>query len=366
MWLIRKEANYNSLNKGRHYKKQQDFGRKECGNAAKEEEMGNNYELDELNANEILTNLDLGGYEPSYIEIGERKEEENSERFAYYRKLQESGEEIEVKFTSSNRGRLSVIKDDICLVYSRGFLGDRYRREDAVKQLSKTYTLNVRNVDEKGNTVYLYSKAKEDAKKRIIRQIDEKLKDGEKVYLRGQIVSLQYETHGGHQPGTAAYVDINGLGIVGIIPCGKWTSGYIMEETFREQVNKNVGLLVNFRVLTKAEYNGEIQYLCDRRDYLRAVGIDPWNRLAKFYRPKMNVKVKIMAPGKSPDCFFGALEGIDELQFLCYLHKDAKMRSEDVKVGQEYYGFIQKMNIETRFARIRLTSPVEDVQNLHE
>ena len=323
--------------------------------------MGNNYDFDDTNGSGILTSLDLGGYEPSYIEIGERKNQQDDTRLDYYKELLKSGEEIQVMFTSSNKGKLSVMKDDICLVYPRGFLGDRYRREDAAKQLARPYTLNVRRIDEKSNTVYLYSKAKEEVKKRVQEQIDRKLEAGEKIYLRGQIVALQYGTHGNYQPGTAAYVDINGLGIVGVIPCGKWTSGYIMEDVFRDQINKNIGALVNFRVISRGEMGGEARYLCDRRDYLRAAGIDPWKILERYYKPKMNVKVKIISRGRSADSFFGALNGLDDLNFLCYPNKDSGLSGSDIKIGQEYYGFIQKMNVETRFARVRLTGIAKEV-----
>ena len=329
-------------------------------------DMKKTYELDIENKT-LLTELDVEGLKENFLGVSQAsKEQEDLEQqeISFYKRLMEAGTEIPVQFSVANRGKLSAVKNNIQLVYTKGFLGRLYRRENSAQLLSKPYLLCVKKVDEAENTVYFYSRQEEELKKKVEALIDQKLEAGEKVYLRGQIVSLQRRSLK-YPDGTAVYVDINGLGIIGIIPCNKWTSGYKTIEDFRTQVNQNVGSLISFRVLKKQPgLAGEVNYLCDRRDYLRIAGKDPWKTLGKFFRPKMDVKVRIVAQGKSAGSFFGSIEGLEDLNFLCYPDARSTLSLSEIKVGSMYYGFIQKMDPEKQFARIRLTEQVmENLEN---
>ena len=44
----------------------------------------------------------------------------------------------------------------------------------------------------------------------------------------------------------------------------------------------------------------------------------------------------------------------------CYVDEKSGLEQKDVVIGKEYYGYIQKMNPDKKFARVRLTGAVGD------
>ena len=193
-----------------------------------------------------------------------------------------------------------------------------------------------------------------------ILKINQKLDAGEPVYLRGQIIGLQGES-GKRRDHEAAYVNINGVGVLGVIPCSKWTTGFKSLKDFRDTIISNRGTIVNFRVCAKT-YDGDwVKYVCSREDYLKAIGQDPWQILKKCYQPKMNVRVRVVEKGPSNDgSYFCSLDGLRDINFLSYVDEKSGLEQKDVIIGKEYYGYIQKMNPDKKFARVRLTGVVGD------
>lgn len=320
------------------------------------------YELDKAR-NDILTSLEvkeeLEEYEVVRNASDEQKHLEETD-LDYYKLLQKEKKEIKVRFTSATRGRMSVLRNDILLVYEKAGIGTLYRREDAPWLMEQEYLLYVTKVDEENRIVYLSYSKDEMTREKACRQIDTKLDAGEEVYLRGQIIELQ-RSSGEYKDRLGAYVNINGLGILGLIPCGKWCSGYKTEDDFKNQIMQNIGSIVSFRILRKTAVPGRgLVYLCDRRDYLVKSGCDPWMTLDKFYRPKQNVKVKIVSEGKSSGSYFASMDGLPDLNFLCYVHDKSSITEADIHIGEEYYGFIQKMDAKKKYCRVRISERAKD------
>ena len=325
-------------------------------------ENKNIYELD-VERPDILTVLDNEDGREEFDAVVKATEEQQhleKERIGYYKQLMETGQEIVMTFTSSSRGKLAAMCNGIQLVYDLGILSEISNWDNMRERLKRKYLLKVLKVDEEENRVYLGSEKEDQKRVRAIKKIDEKLAVSEPVYLRGQITGLQRES-GKYEDRTATYVNINGIGIIGIIPCSKWSCGYKPINDFRRQIENNIGSLVGFRITGKRRINSREVYMCSRRDYLQAIGQDPWKILKRNFRPKMNVLVTIVDKGHSDDgSYFCSLEGLNDLNFLCYPDNKSDIKPSEIKIGDKYLGFIQKMDPDKRFARVRLTEKMED------
>ena len=75
----------------------------------------------------------------------------------------------------------------------------------------------------------------------------------------------------------------------------------------------------------------------------------------------MNVRVRVVEKGPSNDgSYFCSLDGLRDINFLSYVDEKSGLEQKDVIIGKEYYGYIQKMNPDKKFARVRLTGVVGD------
>ncbi len=317
------------------------------------------YELD-TDRPDIITSLEDEHETFASISNATAEQKDLEHQISYYKDLMKSGRDVEMTFTSSSRTSLSAICNNIQLIYNLDIPDGLSDRQQMAEMLGKKYLLHVVKVDEQNGNVYFASHEESERRERVIKKIDQKLDAGEPVYLRGQIIGLQGE-NGKREDHKAAYVNINGVGVLGVIPCSKWTAGFKSLKEFRETIINNRGTIVNFRVCSKTYDGNRVKYVCSREDYLKAVGQDPWQVLKKFYRPKMNVRVKVVEKGPSNDgSFFCSMDGLRDINFLSYVDEKSKLEPKDIVVGKEYFGYIQKMNPDTKFARVRLTGPVGD------
>ena len=322
------------------------------------------YELD-IDRPDIITSL---GDEPetfASIRNATAEQKDLEHQIGYYKELMKSGRNVEMTFTSSSRTSLSAICNNIQLIYNLDIPDGLSDRQHMAEMPGKKYLLHVVKVDEKNGIVYFASHEEKERRERVIKKINQKLEAGEPVYLRGQIIGLQGE-NGKEEDHKAAYVNINGVGVLGVIPCSKWTSGFKSLKDFRDTILNNRGSIVNFRVCSKTHEGNRVKYLCSREDYLKAIGQDPWQVLKKCYHPKMNVRVKAVEQGPSNDgSYFCSMDGLCDINFLSYVDEKSELKPQDIIVGKEYYGYIQKMDPDRKFARVMLTRAVEeDIKNV--
>lgn len=317
------------------------------------------YELD-IDRPDILTLLEDEPETFASISNATAEQKDLDHQISYYKELMKSGRDVEMTFTSSSRNSLSAICNNIQLIYNLDIPDGLSDRQKMAEMLGKKYLLHVIKVDEENGNVYFASREEKGRRERVIKKINQKLDAGEPVYLRGQIIGLQGES-GKRRDHEAAYVNINGVGVLGVIPCSKWTTGFKSLKDFRDTIISNRGTIVNFRVCAKT-YDGDwVKYVCSREDYLKAIGQDPWQILKKCYQPKMNVRVRVVEKGPSNDgSYFCSLDGLRDINFLSYVDEKSGLEQKDVVIGKEYYGYIQKMNPDKKFARVRLTGAVGD------
>lgn len=324
---------------------------------------------------DIITNLGFDSeamYKDADVLVNlELAEQLKRSSLEYYRLLMENKEQVIVRFSGyreRNRSRsdeLFVIFDTVELVYpvERVIFEDI---PDPTLLLEKEYTVYISDVVETENRVIL-SDSKEPSRKQAVELIREKLKNSEEIYLRGNILGLQ-KNAGERSSQMAAYVNIEGLGIIGVIPIKQWSVGFSATESFRDTVRNNINAIVNFRVVgtTHIRVGGgsRIAFLCSRREFLSKVGYDPWKVVCQTLSVRSVVKVHIVEIGKSPQSFFGAIDGIADFNMLCYKDDKSSLEFKDIIPGRYYYGYVQRMEPEKKFLRIRLTGPAEQGSEL--
>lgn len=286
---------------------------------------------------------------------------------SYYRELMENKDQVSVRFSGFREANgvrrggksdeLFVLFDTIELIYPV----ERFTFSevpDAKYLLEKEYNLYISRVDEETNRVYL-SDMLDATRRKVYDLINEKLKKGETLYLRGNIVGLQNERLNSNHK-LAAYVNIGGLGIIGVIPIKQWSVGYSALDNFHNIIMHNVNAIVNFQVIseTRIKYGkkSKIAFLCSRSAYLEKIGYDPWKIISKTLSVRSVVKVKVIENGISAESFFACIDGITDFNMICYIDENSGLRLKDIIIGEYYYGYVQKMNPEKRFMRVRLTS----------
>ena len=262
------------------------------------------------------------------------------------------------------------IKEEVLSEFYQVCLAQQYIAEGGIayakELLEKEYKVFVRKVIEGKNRVILGDN-QEDTRKKAIELINTKLEAGEELYLRGNIIDLQRDTPMGGNF-MAALVNIEGLGILGIIPIKKWSVGYSPLETFRGIVRNNTNAIVNFKVLQEGwiKYgNGTRRvFICSREAYLTKIGYNPWKIVCKTLSVRSVVKVRIVEEGKTAGAFFGAHDGISDFNMLCYIDDNGKLSLKDIQIGKYYYGYVQKMDSKKKYMRVRLTEPAEQGSDL--
>lgn len=287
-------------------------------------------------------------------------------RIDYYEKLKEEKKAVAIRFTGLRRGvngkqdELYSVFENLEIVYPLRRIPFQ-KRVEATVLLDKEYVLYVNNVSKETGKVY-FTDGFYETRRQAISEIGKKLDDREEIYLRGRILGLQKDGGEENSSMMACYVDIGGVAL-GLIPIKKWSVGFSATESFREMVNNNIGSIVNFRVTGRATVSiGKRKkpvFVCSRKDYLEKIGYDPWKSAEKSFSVGSTVKVRIVEEGKSKDSFFGAVDGIFDLNMLCFLDGSSDLSVSDIQIGYYYYGFVQKFDVEKRYLRIRLTKKAD-------
>lgn len=262
-----------------------------------------------------------------------------------------------VRFTGIRGAVLFSFIGDLQITYSvrNQFMG-KVPREQTEEVLGKHYLLQVREVREEERLI-IFSDIDEtvENRKRALELIRERLANGEEIYLRGEIVGLQWNA-GKEHVAHNVYINVGGLGIIGVIPLSRWSVGYITDYAFIETIQQNIGKRVNFRVDKRTRLSdGRWAYVCNRQAYLEKIGHDPWEIVRKRLCVKDRVVVRLVDNGKGEGYMFGEIDGIPDLNVLCYVARESSLEWKDLKIGSYYYGYVQKMNVEDKFLRIRMT-----------
>lgn len=232
---------------------------------------------------------------------------------------------------------------------------------DASGILERDYLVFVRKVIPEESRVVLADN-RATTRKQAVELINQKLEKKEEIYLRGNIIALQ-KNGGRHNTEMAAYINIEGLGIIGLIPIKQWSVGFSATEYFRNSIRSNRNAIVNFRVTGKTKIafgrGARYAYVCSRKDYLTKINYDPWKIVEKRLSIRSTVLVQIIEEGKSPASFFGALDGIGDFNMLCYKDDKSELALGDIRPGRCYYGYVHKMDTEKKFLRVRLTKQAQ-------
>lgn len=295
------------------------------------------------------------------MELAERMKITN---LAYYQDLMEKKRRIIVRFTGHReRGKTASHLDELFVLCGQTELVYPLERVLSAEEpdwpaiLEREYMVHVVRIIPEERRVILGDKIAQ-TRREASKIIDAKLAKNETVFLRGNIVGIQ-KNSGKETTRHAAYVNIEGLGILGIIRIQSWSVGFVTESEFCSLINNNRNAIINFAIKGKGTVpygRGERRaYICDRSEYLKAIGYDPWKIVEKKYPVRTDCIVRIVERGREEGSFFGAFDGISDFNVLCYRDDNQKLSIEDIVPGKYYHGYVQKVIIEKKFMRVRLT-----------
>lgn len=286
-------------------------------------------------------------------------DEQQSGEIEYYAGLMEAGIPVKVHFSYLKGHLLGGVFGTLELQYPIPHPVDKMDAEGVRSILEKEYTVMVHNIDRNRGIVSLYDPNTEGKRKKALDLIRKAREENRPCFVRGIIIGLQYNS-GKERTATAAYVDIGGLGILGIIPLSHWSNGYTTQNYFISTINNNIGNYCNFQISSSTVLPDKRRaFICSRQMYKRAIGEDPWQIANKVLAKKANVIIKIVDKGKDYASFFGKIKGIDDLCVLCYAD-NRYMEREDIKLGKSYHGYVQRMDVKTKFLRVRLTGEAKE------
>lgn len=217
---------------------------------------------------------------------------------------------------------------------------------DPSGRLALTYKAMVKSIDYDTNTIYVSSThVKEECRNDLIDAIENGIATNEYIVVPAVVAKI---VPGESGRDSVLYINVARLGIFGIIRLSEWSTCYT--ESF-EYFTK-VGDVVNVVVLSKADWKTGTVYNCSRR---LAMTKDPWVGIEN-HLPKQT-KVRITCTSKRENNFFGIVKGVPDIKILCEYPDD---KSIQINVGQEYVGFVYKVNEKTHMLAARIRSEVQN------
>lgn len=327
------------------------------------ESQNKEYEYDMAVKGE-LTDLGLEDDLGQYKEVLNASEYQKNMKYGvidYYEELMNAGKDILIQFTSLRGTKLRAVYGNVELVYD---VADqhfgRVTWEETADVLDKEYRLSVSEVDRENERVILKDSASDESNRlKALKKINEMLAEGKEIYLDGQIVALQRES-GSEREGNAAYINIKGLGIKGVLPIHQWSTGFVSHKEFQEKILSNIGSKVKFKVngISKIAGKGDV-YVCSRKDFMNHAGLDVWKIIDRTFEKKDAIVVKMIERSNQEYAVYGAIDGIEDFNVLCFMDARAKMKFSDLKPGRYYRGYVQSKDREKRRLRVRLLEPID-------
>ena len=220
---------------------------------------------------------------------------------------------------------------------------------------NRAYAAKVIGVDrEKALVTVSYSKAQEEYRPVIERQIQEALDKGETYRTKARVTYVCRKNDFNY--GRYLICDICGLGIPGILFCYDWTRGFVDDLTSCVEPDEIIDVVVYAR--NKADRKSTAKYRVSRA---KALDFDPWEEVEKVAPLHSTANVRIYRT--SENYCLGKIEGLSELTAYCYYPKPMTCSSLTgqpfvVKVGGVYSGYVSTVDKETKKLRIRILDEI--------
>lgn len=213
-----------------------------------------------------------------------------------------------------------------------------------LEKLRQAYQVQVTKVDRVEKIVYVSSAAAlNEPQLKLISAIDEGLEQDEYVVVPATISCI---TEKKINKDSVAIVNLGGLGVFGNIRLAEWSPAF----TYSFDYVAKVGDVVEVAVINKIKWNSGEVYDCSRKVALRQ---DPWKGIEQKLPLKTNVRVTCVS--KNAKNFFGTIQGFSDINIYCEYPDD---KSIVITEGQEYAGYVYRVNEETKLLRVRVRAEV--------
>ena len=267
-----------------------------------------------------------------------------------YQKMIGSGESVKVKITKEDDklNLYGLLPGDIEGVIPNGELYgkviDPETRPYRGQQIGKEVDVFVTDVDMELKCVTVsHEKWRASVRKQLVQQINEAIKNKQKVKLRGRIVKVNYANR--------ILVDLAGVGLLGIVPTDEWKHGH---EYHIEKAAK-IGTVIEVMPYKYKPAQGtrNESFICSRRALLP----DPWDTIEEKY--PVNTTFILECVQKKPGHFFGRTAGL-ELDVYCeYPNEDKNIR---VLEGKFYKAVVYRSDKENKALMARVFQEVKDAK----
>lgn len=292
----------------------------------------------DLSNSELIAPIKARMKKPDVLEVFEKRQQQN-EIFNY-------------EFTfSDGRGGLYAYEDDVKVYMSNrqldGF-SKKFFREDKEAALKREYSVVVTNIDKEDRVVHVSAnKACEAPRNELIALIDEGIRTKEYVKVPARVVKVTgYDEKRGVC--TILIVDIGDLGIAGAIRVDDWSCTFTNGFDYIVKPGEIIDVVITNTLSWKS---GEV-YECSRKLTLTE---DPWKDIEKRVPVKTAVRVTCIC--RSERNFWGVLKGVPELNVYCE-YPDPENGFIPIVEGEDYTGYVAKVNEETTLLRVRITGKV--------
>lgn len=268
-----------------------------------------------------------------------------------YKKQMESGEYIQMVFEKAEAdGTLSRVEDDVRICMApQEISGEVYDLRYKSQKLADLYYVRVVAVDESSSTVWVsHNRARQDMRPDIEAEINQRLKSGKDVRVKGKVLRVQSKTVKGESIDTGVWLDLCGVGILGFVYIGDWAPTYTPMLRGAVSYGDVIEVCVKEKKVQKQKKRDVTYYACSRRELVD----NPWDlkSLEEKYHVGDIVRIKCLTLKEGH--WFGEINGLKDIQV--FAEYPSSSRKFTIIPGMEYMGKIYYMNTKERSLKARV------------
>lgn len=220
------------------------------------------------------------------------------------------------------------------------------RRKQRRLSLDKIYPVMVKAIDYEAKTVYISNRmARDYTKEKLVKSILDGIAEKRPIRTKAKIAFIRQ----GKDGEKFVELDLAGVGVVGYLFKGDWSTCYTADISFFAKVGDIVEVEVTEVMLPRkfnideraSASNHKFIFKCSRKN---AIDYNPWEGVSDRY-PVGSV-VSITCVDKAADKFYAKIDGLDEVNALGFYPDDEN--KFNIRVGGRYVARIKKVDEEKK------------------
>lgn len=139
-----------------------------------------------------------------------------------------------------------------------------YTPMNGAKFLTNPIAVKILAIDAENKIVYVSSRqAREEQRPALLREINERLRNGERVEVMGKLIKLHKRIMRGEERCFGVWVDICGVGIPGFIAIQNWSNHFVT------QIDASIGDIIQTTIIRRKPKtaNSIVHYECSHKEF---------------------------------------------------------------------------------------------------